>query len=660
MFAKLAIRNVQRQIRSYLIYFVTVALSIALMFAANNLSYSNRVRELAAISSDMSTMFTMVTVLSCMVTALVLSYATGFMLKLRKKEFGMYLTLGMTRRNIQTLFACETGLISGLALFVGVAAGLVIFQLLSALFAYIMDVPFSVSAYSAQGILLTFAVSIALFLLSTLSSLWYLKKVTISELLKEENAEKSEKHPLLWSLLAAVSLMGLAVCLLITYRSLMAAFHSSEEGVSLLLWLAVDLVMVFLAHFTLSRALAGTLLRINRLKNRGTNTVVLRGLSGKMTVNSLLIGALATLLVFAVGMSNVSLAEKIYSDYSLDWDCPYDVMAMFDLSEEQDISMEEGREIVERYSPITGQIDYQLYSSGETALCSGIQGYELMDWTDKFMPLSQFNRLLTGCGYAPVVLENEYLLITVVQEICDLDFSGRSVTLNGTEYSWAGSSTYYPDLTRELYYFVIPDAALDGMKPTDICAAYTLENSHVDSEALVQELLYTRQTENGPDEQSDHRVREYWRLYGNATAGTLIIGTLYVSTVFVCMALAILSVKTLSTLDDERRRFAVLYRLGADEKTQKAALLRQTGAFFLMPAVLPLLMTVPIGLVFGKVYEVWNFSGLGGHKAMETAVLISLVMAGVYALYFFITYRIACDHVICCGTEKFRREGLER
>ena len=86
MFAKLALRNVRRQISNYLIYFVTVSLSIALMFAVNNLSYSDRIRELSEISSDMRTMFTMVTVLCCLVTALVLSYATGFMLKLRKKN----------------------------------------------------------------------------------------------------------------------------------------------------------------------------------------------------------------------------------------------------------------------------------------------------------------------------------------------------------------------------------------------------------------------------------------------------------------------------------------------------------------------------------------------------------------------------------------------
>ena len=656
MFAKLALRNVRRQIRSYLIYFVTVALSIALLFAVNNLSYSDRIRSLAEISSDMRTMFTMVTVMSCLVTALVLSYATGFMLKLRRREFGMYLTLGMTRRNIQTLFACETGLLSLLAMIVGMGAGLVIFQLLVALFASIMEMPFAVSAYSAQGILLTLAVSLGMFLLSTLVSLRYLKKTTMAELLKAEAAEKSERHPALWCVLSAVTLAGFLACLIITYRSMMAAFHD-QDGLSLLLWLALDLVMVFLTHVTLSRTLAGMLLRNNKLKNKGTNTVVLRGLSGKMTVNSALIGALATLLVFAVVMSNVAFGEKIYADHSVRKDCPYDVMAMLNCSEDPDISMEEGERIIEKYSPIASRVAYQLYSAGETTLCSSILGYDEMGWTDKFMPLSQFNALLTGCGYEPVTLENEYLMFTTVQGICEVDFSDKTLNLNGKTYSWVGNSSYYPEFARRAWmYFIVPDEAVAGMPVSDACAAYTLENHRPDAEAMLAELTYERETEESVEARCDFAIREEYRLWKNANAGTLIIGALYVSTVFVCMALAILSIKTLSSMEDERRRFAVLYRLGADERMQKAALRRQISAFFLTPAILPLLMTVPLGLVFGEVYQIWDFAGLSGQKAMETAVLIALVLAGVYALYFFLTYRIACDHVVCYGGEDCGRE----
>ena len=650
MFAKLAFRNIRRQIRSYLIYFVTIAMTVALMFAVNNLSYSDRVRQLAEISDDMSTMFTMVTILACLVTALVLSYATGFMLKLRRKEFGMYLTLGMTRRNIQTLFVCETWILSALALLTGIGAGLVLYQMAVALFASILEIPFAVSAYSAKGILITVAVSLALFLLSSLASLRYLKKVTVTELLKEEPAEKTEKHPVLWCALSLVTLAGLIACLAITYQSLMAAFRN-EEGIRLLIWLVMDLVMVFLSHFTLSRTVAGLLLRNRKLKSRGTNTVVLRGLSGKMTMNSLLIGALATLLVFAIAMSNVALGEKIHSRYSLDLDCPYDVQAMFDLSEEHGISMEEGKEIIETYSPITEEYKFQLYTTGETTICSSIEGYDVMEWTDTFMPLSQFNALLTGCGREPIALENQYLVVTIAPQICDSDFSEKKATLGGETYTWAESSAGYPDFVRKWFYFVVPDEAVRGMTVSDQCAVYTLENHRPDAQALVDDLMYYRETEDGLEDASDYRVREYYRLYANANAGTLIIGTLYVATVFVCMALAILSIKILSTLPDERRRFAVLYRLGADENMQKKALLQQTGAFFLMPFALPLLLTVPFGLIFGKVYEIWNFTGLSGQHAMVIALLISLTVAGVYALYFLITYRIACDHVICRSGE---------
>ena len=358
-----------------------------------------------------------------------------------------------------------------------------------------------------------------------------------------------------------------------------------------------------------------------------------------MTVNALLIGALATLTVFAVCMSNVALSEKVYSEYAVNKDCPYDVMAMSDQPENFEIHMDAGKQIVERCSPITAELDYRLYSAGETTLCQFIKGVELMGRTDKFMSLAQFNILLSDCGSEPIRLENQYLMCTIAPEIANIDFTDVTVTLGGIPCTWAGNSTVYPEFTREWFYFVVPDEALEGMQVSDICAAWTLENSRVDAAALVDALERFHETENGPY----YRVKEYYRLYQYATAGTLMIGTLYVATVFVCMALAILSIKTLSTLDEERRRFAILYRLGADTKMQKTALCKQIGAFFLMPAILPLLMTV--GLIFGKIYEIWGFAGLSGRRAMETAVLICLVMAGIYAAYYCVTFRVACDYV---------------
>lgn len=526
MFVKLAFRNVQRQIRNYLIYFITVTLCVALMFAVNNLCYSDRVNALADVNPDIRTMFNFVTGLACLVTALVLSYATGFMLKLRRKEFGMYLTLGMTRGNIQRIFACETGIISFFAL------------------------------------------------------------------------------------------------------------------------------LVFLSHAALSRSVTGMFLRSRRLKNKGTNVVVFRNLSEKMTMNSVLIGALATLLVFAMGMSNVALAEKTYSNYSSDRECPYDVMAQFGRNEEVEISKEQGEKIIEEYSAITEQKNYKLYTTGETTLSGMIQGYDLMGWMDKFMPLSQFNEMLVECGYEPITLNEEYMLVTFISEIAEIDYSNQTLIVDDTSYTWIGSEVSYPEFTEEWFYFVVPDAAIKNMQVSDDCIAYTLENSRVDAVGLGQDLTYILEAEDGEEEQSNYRIKEDYRLFASATAGTLIIGTLYVSTVFVCMALAILSIKTLSGLDEEKDRFAILYRLGADITMQKQTVRRQVLAFFLSPFFLPVFATVPFGMFCGKVYEIWDFNGLSGPRAMEIAVLITGVIAGIYALYFFITYQIACNHVLVYGSEK--------
>ena len=65
------------------------------------------------------------------------------------------------------------------------------------------------------------------------------------------------------------------------------------------------------------------------------------------------LGALSTLLMFAVAMSNVAFGEKIYSEHSVKKDCPYDVMSMFDLPEEQGVSMKDGREIIEQYQSLS-------------------------------------------------------------------------------------------------------------------------------------------------------------------------------------------------------------------------------------------------------------------------------------------------------------------
>lgn len=651
MLGKLAFRNVRRQLGNYLIYFVTVAMTIALMFAVNNMTYSKQLKKLAEDSNDINSMLTFVTVFVSLITAFVLSYATIFMLKLRKKEFGMYLTLGMTRSNIQMLFLCETWLLSGLAMVIGLGCGLLLYQFLMALLSSFLEITFVVSTYSIKGIVLTVLISVCVFIVASLVSIRYLKRVTIYELLQEEKEERGEKHLGLWSVILVLFAVGTAGSLWMTYCALMDAYNA-QNSLSLLAWLGVDLVMFFLLHLALSRTLAGILLKNKRIVSNSTNTVILRGISGRMTVNSILIGVLATLLIFSIVVSNISFAEKVLSDRSVEKSCPYDVLVYFSADEEPGFSREEGEKKIETYCSIASEYEYQLWTTNKADLCSLVLGYDEMGWTDKYMTLTQFNRLLTGCGYDPITLQNEYLVITTLQGISEeTNFSKKMLNRNGVNYTWAESRMDYPEFVDDWLYFVVPDEAVSEMEIAANCVAYTLNEGKYDATAMVEDLHYNRETDYGMEEMNDYRVKEYYRQYMNANSGVLVISMLYLSTIFVCMALAILSLKTLSTMSDEQRRFAILYRLGADETMQRRTLFRQTFAFFFLPFFIPFVMSIPTGFVCAKNYQVWGYTDLIG-QAMLTAIVIALVMLGVYILYFYITYRIACNHVICDGTDR--------
>ena len=207
MLGKLAVRNVRRQIGNYLIYFITVSLTVALMFAFNSVVYSPQLQQAADAMDELKTGLTAITVFISLIVAFVLGYATSFMLRLRKREFGTYLTLGMTRRNILALFVLETLILGAAALAAGIVLGLFVYQGLMLLLVRLLEMKFTIAAYSFQGLLLTVVLVAAMFALASLTSALYLRRATVYQLLHGDRVvEKTVRHPGLWLAVTLVSL----------------------------------------------------------------------------------------------------------------------------------------------------------------------------------------------------------------------------------------------------------------------------------------------------------------------------------------------------------------------------------------------------------------------------------------------------------------------
>ncbi len=651
MYFKLAVRNVKRQVGSYLIYFMTVALTVALLFAINNCIYS---RELAAFldrgESAKTSLKILVAAIS-FVVAFVLSYATSFLLKRRKREFGTYLTLGMTRRDILTIFLAETLVICCIALGAGLLAGGFLFQGLMAVMMKLLEMEFAIAPYSAEGLARTVALTVGIFLLASVASGIYLKRVGIYDLIHgEKKVEKKVRHPFAWFALTLTALAGMAACGILFWRGLDTALGGGTVD-SMEYLLAGFILSVMLFHMGAAKSLVFLLLRCKGFCSRGANTFVLRQLSGSLSANSLMFGCLALLMSLAVIGTNLSFIQKAGQEEALYAACPYDVLYYSNkYYRQQDIPLEKAEGLIREYAGIREKISWRIFETGNLDFYSRTQWYE--EWmapNDSFMSLSDFNAVMAPLGVEPVTLDGQFMIVCNDPKAARPDWSDMVWEHGGRAYTLHSCRTDYPKLTYLYFYVVVPDEAVADMECVEESWAYLTEEHRFDGiglyRALEELILPELSEEEGEEPKVEFEIREYLRQEENNVSAILVVGALFASAVFLLLAMAILALKTLSGLGEDRRRYEILFRLGLGEHGQARALFWQTFSFFMLPFALPLAMSVPVAAFGTHLMRMEQMEASAGMVPVISGIVAG-VTALLYLLYYTASYLIARRTVV--------------
>ena len=196
-FFKLIIKNVHKNLRDYLIYFLTLMLAVSLFYAFNSISdqpaFSEMSMTRALLYEQLDKMISVLSVVISLVLAFLIIYANQFLLKRRKKELGIYMMLGMKKGRISRIFAGETFCVGVIALGVGLIFGFILSQGASLialkLFAIELDkyqLVFSIGAF--QQTVICFAL---IFFIVMLFNVWSVSNVQLISLLtasrKNEN-----------------------------------------------------------------------------------------------------------------------------------------------------------------------------------------------------------------------------------------------------------------------------------------------------------------------------------------------------------------------------------------------------------------------------------------------------------------------------------------
>lgn len=654
MLTKLAARNVKRQIGNYLIYFITVTLTVSLMFAMNNIIYSEQLMQIAQDTGMVESLIG-ISVVVAVIVAFVLGYATSFMLKLRKREFGTYLTMGMTRGNILSIFILETLIMGVVALALGIVLGLFIYQGMMAVLSKLMEMEIAIASYSFEGLILTIVLVLGIFALSSATSAVYLKKVSIYDLIHgSRKVSKKVKHPAFWFFVTILSFLGIIFCCILFQTTMDNAIYGRDSGTAVINVLFALAATIVFFHIGLARSMVNLLLKNNReFCARGTNTFILRQLSAKLGSNSVMAGILAFLISFAVIGANVSFVQKVSERVTLDAGYPFDIRASFNPGENPPIGIEEGKKIISEFSEIESVLSYKTYTNGKSYLHGFTQwsGEGYSGLTDTFMSESDFNAAMKALGKEPVNLEGGFKIISDIAAAGKTDFSGASLENNGLKLGFKGIIENVPRLVFVYFVAIVPDDFIKGMEVENAFYGMDLKNERYDAEALYERLSYEEAMEYSSGEeggevntvnvsQCDYSLKEYSRIQGNATSAILIIGSIYAAIVFIFMAIAILALKTLAGITEDKQRYKILYRLGADRTMQNQALFRQIVSFFILPFVVPVLMSIPAGYTCGRIMGITGH-GESSAEVYITAAAIALVIIAIYLLYLLATYLIA-------------------
>lgn len=679
MLCKLSLKNIKKSIKDYAIYFFTLILGVAIFYVFNALGSQTVMMDVSSSTEElielMMTMLSGVSVFVSFILGFLIIYASRFLMKRRNKEFGVYLTLGMSKRKISLILFFETLFIGIISLVVGLGIGIILSQLMSLVVANMFEADLTKFAFvfSSSSCIKTIIYFGIMYLFVMIFNTYSVSKCKLIDLLNgAKTSEKIKlKNPILCIIIFIISCLVLGKA----YHLVTVEFLTLQEAEDIL----VPIVMGCVSTFFIFWSLSGLLLRIARsMKNfyyKGLNSFTLRQFSSKInttvfstTIICLMLFITICLLSACLTMKNsmnANIKELAPADFmfttNMNMDKYYDsfrtygyndnkiknshytVLEMFNIFN-YDITRDV-KEYVEinTYATPDLTMNHTLGSKLDSVRTSF--PFLQYDTKESIIKISDYNKVARLYGNEEYSLkDDEYMIVADFKSMVEI----RNMALENGETINLFGHTLKPK------YNSCQDGFLE-MSSNHINTGIILVSDNVINEDyLVQNHLignYNTSDKNEIEEIENNinalaknpKANDYLLPSGStrlsikeATTGLSAMVTfigLYLGVIFLISSAAVLGLKELSESSDNKQRFRMLRKIGTDEKMINKALFRQIAIFFMLPLILALIHSV-FGIMFAmKILEVF-----GNDQLLPSIIMTTIFMVIIYGGYFLITY----------------------
>ena len=683
MLNKLALRNVKRSMRDYLVYLITMIAVAAMMFAFNSLIFSKDIQEMCSEAMVLGAMLGMATFFIVLIVAWLINYMARFMLEKRSREFATYLLIGLKKKELSRLYMKENLLIGTVALILGIGLGTLLQQIIMTVFYSIFSEDYHLRIQmNGWCLFMTVCCYYACYLFALRRNRKMFKKMTIAELLRmdRKNDEIKPGHEKIkqWLFLLAVAYILVVYVMMVRGCSVLMA----------LILMAGFVAAVYLLSAGFSAFIVCRVQKKGKGMYRKERIFLYRQLSSKVRTMRFTMGTLTILLICALLGSSFALMFARYQNQAIDYGMPFDVIIH---SSTPGDDFAEEISVIKSYNPILEQRTYQIYENGSQDMnryyashvssvmekhADGegnfIPGREYYTY-DTYMKLSDYNALRQMLGEKPVTLEeDEYALQTKSRIKKDFgeDIYSQQVQAGGKTLTL--SAVYTAGFSQNGingadYLIIVPDEICDGMQAyysayaADIEGEGTVElrdaldEAHRHKHGLMTydeyEAAWTA-GEIGEDEWQDDTleaggtdemivmIADLFVRDADAAELKFVVTSVtfpleYIALIFVFVAVTILAVQQLSDSGKYRFRYDVLKKLGMKRQEVDRVIFRQLAMFYLVPAVAAAVISSVIVIYAGNAFV--RMTGAYGNGLYYFAISL-LICAGVYVIYFAATY----------------------
>ena len=670
MLFKLSLKNISKSIKDYAIYFFTLILGVAIFYVFNAIGDQTVMMKVSSTIAEiiklMTNILSGVSVFVSIILAFLIVYASRFLIKRRNKEFGVYLTLGMSKKKISLILFIETLIIGIVSLVVGLGIGFLLSQLMSILVANMFEADltrfqFVFSPNACIKTLIYF--SIMYFVVMIFNTINISKCKLIDLMHSNKKSEKIKlKNPLFCTIVFIISCIALGFA----YYQVTGGIEKMTNANSIFVPIGVGAISTFFVFWSLSGLLLKIFISMKNTYYKGLNSFTLRQFSSKIntmtfSVTIICLMLFITICVLSSALSMKNSLNKNFIDFS-----PRDI----ELSKRCNVNQEESditdiqkenlklsiEEAFKKFgfdfnSNLKNIVKFSLYYDDNVTLKSTLGSYHeiankqypFLNYSDYIILVknSDYNNIADSFHLEKVKLEdNEYVVVGNYSSIINI----KNEALERNTKITINQKDYYPKYKKaingfyemgsqetEAGFIVLPDNALKDEQKirNQIIADYN--GNPDDIESTINSIAKNNQfyIDYGITINTKKDIRE-------ASIGLGVVVTflgLYLGIIFLISCAAILALKELSESSDNVEKFKMLRRIGVDEAMINKALFRQIGIFFMFPLIL-----ASIHSVFGIMFCNNILKTMSVNFNLKSVIITALFIIFIYGGYFFITY----------------------